>query len=99
MSIPADQIALERSTGSGRYSYTFADGEQAELTYVERGDNVIAITHTYTPPHHRGQGTAAVLVERAVSEARKTGTKIIPACWFAREQFQFHPEWRDLLHG
>jgi predicted GNAT family acetyltransferase len=99
MSIPADQIALERANGSGRYSYTFPDGEQAELTFVERGDNVIAMTHTYTPPRHRGQGTAAVLVERAVSEARKTGTRIIPACWFVREQFQLHPEWRDLLHG
>ena len=59
---------------------------------------MVAITHTYTPPQHRGQGIAAALVGRAVEDFRAAGKKVIPACSFAREQFDEHPEWADLLH-
>ena len=98
MTIYVKNIRLERSSLKGRYFYAFRDGAEAELTYVERGPEVIAITHTYTPPHHRGQGTAAVLVERAVADARQSGTKIVPLCWFARDEFGRHPDWHELLH-
>ena len=102
MSIEPSKIELQRSASGGRYSYAFPDGTVAEMTYVERQPGVVAITHTGTPLRHRGQGVAAALVARAVEDFRAAGHKVIPACWFARDQFQEHPEWSELLfstHG
>jgi predicted GNAT family acetyltransferase len=92
------QIKLDSDAGHGRYSYAFGDGSRAEMSYVERTPSVVTITHTYTPSQHRGQGIAARLVERAIEDFRVGGKKIIPACWFARRQFDEHPEWADLLY-
>jgi predicted GNAT family acetyltransferase len=97
LSINASDVRLESTSDNGRYIYAFADGSKAEMTYVAHSPGVVTITHTYTPPRHRGQGVAAVLVQRAVQDFRKAGTRVIPVCWFAREQFEEHPEWQDLL--
>ena len=96
MSIDPDQVQHERSPSGGRFTYAFQDGASAELAYLERS-GVVTITHTGTPRHHRGQGVAAVLVERAVADFREAGRKVIPACSYARDQFQAHPEWNDVL--
>jgi predicted GNAT family acetyltransferase len=95
--IDAKAIRLERDAGHGRYSYAFADGSRAEMSYAEREPGIVTITHTYTPSKHRGQGTAAIIVARAVEDFRAMHKKVIPACWFARQQFDRHPEWADLL--
>lgn len=97
MSIDRSEIRLTVDGGYGRYSYTFADGAQAEMSYVDRAPDVVAITHTYTPSQHRGRGVAAVLVGRAIDDFRAAGKKVIPSCWFAAQQFEEHPEWADLL--
>jgi predicted GNAT family acetyltransferase len=96
MSIDPDQVQHERSPSGGRFTYAFPDGAVAELSYLERS-GVATITHTGTPPHHRGQGVAAVLVAVAVADFRAAGQKVIPACSYARDQFQAHPEWGDVL--
>ena len=58
---------------------------------------VVTITHTGTPPQHRGQGVAAASSQAPSTDFRAAGHKVVPACWFAREQFDAHPEWSDLL--
>jgi predicted GNAT family acetyltransferase len=68
------------------------------MSYVERTPGVVTITHTYTPSQHRGQGVAAIIVGRAIEDFRAGGKKVIPACWFARQQFDEHREWSDLLY-
>jgi predicted GNAT family acetyltransferase len=98
MTIDANAVQLESGSGHGRYFYAFSDGSEAELNYVENRPGIVTITHTYTPPKHRGQGTAAALVARAVSDFRAGGQKVIPACSFARQEFRAHPDWADLLH-
>jgi uncharacterized protein len=98
MSIDAGNIQSEKGSSGGRFFYAFPDGAVAEMSYIERQPGVVAITHTGTPPQHRGQGVAAALVARAVEDFRAAGQKVIPACWFARDQFGEHPEWSDLLH-
>ena len=98
MSIDPEKVRLEKSGSRGRYSYRFDDGDAAELVFVEQQPGVVAITHTGTPPQHRGQGVAATLVAKAVADFRAAGQKVIPACWFAREQFREHADWSDLLH-
>ena len=97
MSIEASGIRLEGGPRQGRYVYAFADGSEAEMAFVETAPSVVTITHTETPRQHRGQGVAAALVARAVQDFRADGRKVVPACWFAREQFHEHPDWTDLL--
>ena len=97
MTIDPDDIQLESGPLGGRYLYRFADGSHAEMTYIEQQAGVVTITHTGTPLQHRGQGVAAAVVARGVADFRAAGKTVIPACWFAREQFETHPEWADLL--
>ncbi len=98
MSIDPGQVRLEGGASGGRYVYRFEDGSEAEMEFIEQRPGVVAITHTGTPPQHRGQGIAAVLVQRAVQDFRAAGQKVIPACGFAREQFRANEEWSDLLY-
>lgn len=97
MSISSDVIRKEARPNGGRYSYAFPDGEEAELIFIADGPGLAIITHTYTPPQHRGRGTAAALVAKAVADFRAEGRKVMPSCWFARHEFDAHPEWSDLL--
>jgi predicted GNAT family acetyltransferase len=90
-------IRLEGGAGYGRYVHPFPDRSEAEMVYVEQRPGIVTITHTETPPQHRGQGIAAALVARAVEDFRRDGRKVVPACWFARQQFREHPDWADLL--
>jgi predicted GNAT family acetyltransferase len=98
MTIAESDIRFEAAGNRGRYFYPLPDGDEAEVTYVEDGPGVVIILHTYTPRQHRGQGIAASIVEKAVKDFRASGRKVIPACWFARQQFADHPEWSDLLY-
>ncbi|CAN0588042.1 unnamed protein product [Ectocarpus sp. 12 AP-2014] len=43
-------------------------------------------------------GVGVKLVERAVTDARTSGTKIMPLCPFAKAQIQRHKEWQDVLN-
>jgi predicted GNAT family acetyltransferase len=97
MSVASKDVHKESRPNGGRYFHRFEDGSEAEMIYVADGGDVAIITHTYTPPQHRGQGVAAALVARAVSDFRAEGRKVIPSCWFARQEFSAHPEWSDLL--
>jgi predicted GNAT family acetyltransferase len=97
MTIDPSTIRFHGGAGHGRYAFAFPDGSEAEMVYVEQRPGVVTITHTETPPQHRGQGVAAALVARAAADFRRDGRKVIPACWFARQQFREHPDWADLL--
>ena len=97
MAINPNQIKLDKSADGGRYFYSLPDGAEAEMVYVRQRPGVVTITHTETPRQHRGQGVAASLVSRAVEDFRAAGDKVIPACWFAREEFERRPEWGDVL--
>ncbi len=96
MMADSGKIQLDKGPSGGRYFYAFPDGTEAEMVYIERS-GVATITHTETPPHHRGDGTAAALVSRAVQDFRAAGLKVVPACSYARLQFQRHRDWADLL--
>jgi predicted GNAT family acetyltransferase len=93
----ANDIRLETRANRGRYVRTMPDGTEAEMTFVEDRPGVVIILHTYTPPQYRGQGIAATLVARAAADFRAGGRKVVPACWFARQELEAHPEWADLL--
>jgi predicted GNAT family acetyltransferase len=97
----ADLPPVEHETGAGhgRFFIDLGQGFEAEMTYRKMGEdvNVIVIDHTYTPPEFRGRNIAALLMNRAIEEARTSGLKIVPQCSYAAAQFRRHPEWSDLL--
>ena len=66
------------------------------MTFRKIGASVIAIDHTYTPPQFRGRNIAAMLMDRAIADARRDGIKIQPECSYAVVQFQRHKDWADL---
>ena len=67
------------------------------MTFREIGASVIAIDHTYTPPQFRGRNIAAMLMDRAIADARRENLKVQPECSYAVVQFQRHKDWADLL--
>lgn len=95
----AEQFSVEQedAEGHGRYFINLPGGFEAEMTYRKQGGNTIVIDHTYTPPEFRGRNIAALLMNRAIEDARKNELRIKPVCSYAVVQFQRHPEWADLL--
>jgi len=94
-----DSIAIEQTESKGRYVYRADGGPEAEMTFSKAGATMIIIDHTEVPDFYRGKGVGLMLVERAVSDARAAGKKIIPLCPFAAAQFRRHAgEWADVLN-
>lgn len=81
----------------GVYTAKIDGKPDAELTYSRASDTLIIIDHTGVPDALRGMGVGVKLVERAVLDARESGTKIMPLCPFAKAQLARHKEWQDVL--
>ena len=86
----------ERGSSGGRWVATL-DGHEAEMTYSRASASLIIIDHTEVPDALRGRGVGAVLVRRAVEDARRERFRILPLCPFAKSQFERQPEWGDVL--
>lgn len=95
----SDEIQFEESDGRGRYFVLMPNGEAAELTFIRRGANHLAVDHTFVPRAYRGSGVATRLMLRAVEDARAAGAKITPYCSFAVSEFRRHKNWADVLEG
>jgi len=82
----------------GRYLATVEDRDgEAELTFSNRGPDLVSADHTGAPDALRGTGAALALVEHMVEDARRSGFKIVPLCPYVEAQFKKHPEWRDVM--
>ena len=85
------KIGHDLNNDGGRY-WLEVDGGSAELTYLNSGDGVITIDHTYVPPPARGGKIAEQLVERAVADALANNLKIIPQCPYVAKLFERRPD-------
>jgi len=92
------ELTVLREDGAtrGRYVIKLAPGFEAEMTYRKADDGTITVDHTGVPPEYEGRGIAAKLVNKAVTDAREQGFKIMPVCSYVVAQFRRHPEWADL---
>jgi predicted GNAT family acetyltransferase len=95
-SAPALPVTHEESGNKGRYVVRL-EGTEAEMTYTRAGQHLIIIDHTSVPDALRGRRLGAILVYRAVEDARAAGKSIIPLCPFAKSQFDRHSDWSDVL--
>jgi len=93
-----DEISVQReqTARGGRYVIYLPDGAEAELTFRQLDPGTIVADHTGVPPRHRDAGLALKLVETLISDARRDGFRIVPACSYVAAQFRRHPDWNDL---
>ncbi|WP_077324503.1 GNAT family N-acetyltransferase [Virgibacillus siamensis] len=84
----------------GDHKFYIGDDEQnpvAEITYKEKGNDVLEVDHTYTADELRGQGIAGKLVGKMVEFAKEQDKKIEATCPYAKEKIEKTPEYRDVL--
>jgi predicted GNAT family acetyltransferase len=90
-------IEFEATEKGGRYFVATPGGEDARLTFVRVSDTHWIADHTFVPVPWRGKGIAERMVVRLVDDARKTGVKITPTCWFVADELQrMSPQWDDV---
>jgi predicted GNAT family acetyltransferase len=86
----------DRETG-GAFFIEGQGDRLAELSYTRSGPGTVVLVHTEVSGALQGRGVARKLVHAAVAWARRTGTKLVPACSYARSVFDRTPDLRDVL--
>lgn len=91
-------ITKEDDGQHGRY-VARVDGidAEAELTFTQRGPELISADHTGFPEALRGTGAASALVDYLIAAARSSRFRIIPICPYVRDRYAKHPEWQDVM--
>jgi uncharacterized protein len=79
-----------------RYEVHLGGETVAIADYVKAPDSV-SFTHTETFDGHKGQGLAALMIERALRDARDEGLEVVPFCWYVAEYIGRHREFADLV--
>jgi predicted GNAT family acetyltransferase len=67
------------------------DGHVAELLYHVHGDRLTLI-HTEVPEDLGGRGIGGLLVQAALTRARRDHLTIVPNCPYARGWLEKHPD-------
>jgi predicted GNAT family acetyltransferase len=91
------EVRHEEQDGEGSF-FVEPDRERlGELTYSRASPDTVVLEHTEVSPRLQGRGVGRVLVEAAVAWARRTGTKIVPMCPYAKSVIARTPAMRDVL--
>jgi uncharacterized protein len=89
-----------KDNGKKGMFYVEIEGKQeAEITYVHAGTEIIIIDHTGVNDSLKGQGVGYKLVAATVNYARENDLKIKPLCPFANAVFKKKAtEYSDVLY-
>ena len=85
----------------GVNKFYIGDSEEnplAEMTYVNSGENIIIVDHTFVSDELGGQGVGKLLLKEVVDWSREENKKIIPLCPYAKAQMEKNQEYHDLIH-
>jgi predicted GNAT family acetyltransferase len=91
--VKEERVSVRHNAAQHRYELD-TDNGLALAVYHEQGDRLV-FTHTEVPPADEGKGFASRLVNEALSDARRRGFKIVPACSFVVAYVRRHPEFDD----
>ncbi len=89
-------IEVIDNTRQSRYEVSF-DGALVGIADYHREGSTVVLPHTLVDPQMRGRGLAALLIQRALDDARAAGCCVVPSCSYAAEFIDRHPEYADLL--
>jgi uncharacterized protein len=95
----APKIEIEHSEEDGRGAFFIArQGVRlAEMTYSRTDQKLVIVDHTEVSEQLQGLGVGRKLLNALVDWARKTETKIIATCPYAKAQFERDASIRDVL--
>lgn len=79
----------------GRYTISIDDRVVGRASFADRGDRRV-FDHTEILPEFVGRGLATLLVEKALSDARNAGKRIVPVCSMVGTVLNKHPEFDDI---
>lgn len=89
---------MEIKRGKSKFYIGESESEfTAHITFKNGGNNVIIIDHTFVDPSLRGQGVAALLIEKVVEMAREENLKIVPVCSYAVAVLNRGDKYQDIL--
>ena len=88
----------EIKKGQNRFYIGESESEDiARITWVNGGDNIIVVNHTFVDPELRGQSIAGKLLAKVVEMAREENLKIVPTCSYAVAKLTRTSEYKDVL--
>ncbi len=91
------EYSIVENRDEGRFEL-HRQGEVLSIaTFSERSGGVVVIPHVETDPQHRGLGNADRLMDGLLNVLRDTERTVFPACPFAAQFIDEHPEHQDLL--
>lgn len=91
------EIHHEENGDRGAF-YVEAGGRRlAELLYTRTSPQTVVLEHTEVSEALQGRGVGNQLVEAACAWARRTGTRFVPVCTYAKSVFERYPGLRDVL--
>jgi predicted GNAT family acetyltransferase len=88
-------IEVRKAPERFRYELVEDGAVVAIADYRDDGDAIV-FPHTVVDPARRGQGLGEQLVQGALDDVRRSGRKVIPACWFVADFLEQHAEYADL---
>jgi uncharacterized protein len=91
-------LEVINNEAESRYEISI-DGTVVSFADYRVDGDTITFPHTVTDPKFRGQGLAAIVVQRALDDARAARRTVIAQCWYVAEFIGQHPEYRDLRHA
>lgn len=89
-------LELRNNKAAFRYEALQGDELVSQIDYLVDGD-VVSLTHTGTPPQHRGRGLAGELTRFALDDIRANGQLVLPLCPFSASFITENPEYADLV--
>ena len=89
-------LEIQHSKERRRF-FTFIEGKEAYMTYMNDGENVLIFDHTYVPFSLRGQNIAAKIVGYALDYARENNYKVIPSCSYVGAFIKKNKNYIDLV--
>lgn len=86
------ELSFSHEPDASRYTLRRGDDLVSVLDYNDDGRSV-AMTRAYTVPTFRGNGYAAVIVDRAVAALEAAGDRtVVPVCWYVADWFAANPD-------
>jgi len=73
------------------------DGALAGFADRHQRGEVLTLPHTVVDPQFQGRGLAALLVRRALDDARRLGLTVAPTCSYVASYISEHPDDLDLV--
>ena len=90
------QTEVRNNADKSRYEL-IVDAEVVGVAEYRREGNTLVFPHTQVKSSLRGRGMGASLVRAALDDARASGHRVVPRCWFVAEFIDANPEYQDLL--